>query len=257
MSATKSVPLCKVQSKRAFTLIELLVVIGVIAILAGGLGVALRGFDGRAKIQNAQTALIGSFNGARAQAAVKQTSITLLLNADPDSENCLRELIPVTGSPGNWRIAGESTFLPVGMYVVPPKIEAAFSATVVAKYDSPSVAADWAKIKSYASKEEPDSTTDILVAAPDTSSDVVRTVAKTFELVGFDSLGRFNLTTAITTPGLTTTYVIAPGEPTPGKGVTFRDHEAVRGLWISRYGVTVNVNEKAGFDYTAADYDKR
>ncbi len=250
MNAIKSVTLCKVQSKRAFTLIELLVVIGVVAILAGGLGVALRGFDGRAKIQNAQTTLVGAFNGARAQAAVKQSSVTLLLNADPDDrEGYLREIIPVTKDGANWRIAGESSFLPVGYYIVPPNLGAAFPA----KYDTPSVASDWARIKSFASALVPASAT--IKVADITSNDDLRTVDDAFELVTFDSLGRFG--SSGFPAGLTTTYVIAPGEPTPGQGVTFREHEAVRGLWISRYGVTVNVNEKAGFDYTATEYDQR
>lgn len=225
-------------------------VIGVVAILAGGLGVALRGFDGRAKVQNAQTTLVGAFNGARAKAAVNQSSVTLLLNADPDDrEGYLREIIPVTKDGTAWRVAGESSFLPVGYYIVPPNLGAAFPA----KYDAPSVASNWATIKSFASDTNPASAT--IKVADTTSNDDLRTVHYTFELATFDSLGRFS--PSAFPPGLTTTYVISPGEPVPGVGVTFREHEAVRGLWISRYGVTVVVNEKAGFDYKASEYDKR
>lgn len=247
MHAIKSVSLCRAQSSRAFTLIELLVVIGVVAILAGGLGVAIRSFDGRAKMQAAQGSLLASLNSARAKAAVQQSAVSLLLNADEtDNDRYLREIIPATQNGATWTIAGDSILLPNGIYVIPPNLGTAFPA----KYDASTQDSDWAKIKSFASDPNPTSTA---LYAPSGGS-ALRTL-NTFRIARFDSLGRFDASTAI--PNQRTVLAVTTGEPRPGVGVTFRDHEQARGAWFSRYGVVMPINEKVGFDYNATSYDSR
>ncbi len=233
--------------RAAFTLIELLVVIGIMAVLAAGLGVTIRSFDGRAKMQSSQGLLLAALNSARAKAAVQQTTVCLLLNADKDDvEKYLREIIPVTKNGTDWTVVGDSIILPNGVYVIPPDLGAVFPA----KYDSSTLASDWSKIKSFATSS---STSSATIYAPSGGASL-RTL-EAFQIVKFDSLGRFNAQTTIANQR--TVLAVTTGEPKPGSGVTFRDHEQARGVWFSRYGVVVPINEKAGFDYNATDYDSR
>lgn len=112
-----------------FTLVELLVVIGLIALLAGSLGLALSD-TGTTSLTTAQNTLATLVGTVRAQAAVKQTEARLLVYATRpptgDAEKYLRHLrvvIPVTpGSTGpgaSWTAIGSPVSLPRGTYVVP------------------------------------------------------------------------------------------------------------------------------------------
>ena len=121
----------------AFTLIELLVVIGLIALLSGGVGLALRD-TGANELANAQIVLATLVGTTRAQAAVLQTEARLLIHGTRppagDGEKFLRLLQVVTADPagsGNWRAAGEPVFLPRGIYVVPDSTEGLVAPDVV------------------------------------------------------------------------------------------------------------------------------
>lgn len=112
---------------RAFSLIELLVVVGLIALLAGGIGLAL-GDAGSNSLANAQTTLASMVGTARAQAAVHQTeAIVAIYGVRPpggDAEKYLR-LIQVfrndaPGAPSpTWVPVGNPVALPRGVYLVP------------------------------------------------------------------------------------------------------------------------------------------
>ena len=104
-------------ARRAFTLIELLVVIGLIALLVGGIGMALggRGTDGAAlaAAQNTVASLVGA---TRAQAALHQTTARLLVYASQppggDADKYLRYLQVVRLEGGNWVATGNAVTLP-------------------------------------------------------------------------------------------------------------------------------------------------
>jgi prepilin-type N-terminal cleavage/methylation domain-containing protein len=117
------------NSRRAFTLIELLVVIGLIALLVGGLTLALgdTGVTSLATAQNTLATLVGT---ARAQAAVKQTEARLLIYATRpptgDTEKYLRYFrVVIANTPGvtatgaTWTAIGAPVSLPRGVFVVP------------------------------------------------------------------------------------------------------------------------------------------
>lgn len=108
---------------RAFTLIELMMVVGIIAVLAGGLGLALRD-SGSSSLVSAQAMLGTLVSQTRAQAAVNQTEARLLIyNTRGDSERYLRVLQVYVANPAGqtttWRAVGSPVYLPRGIYIVP------------------------------------------------------------------------------------------------------------------------------------------
>jgi prepilin-type N-terminal cleavage/methylation domain-containing protein len=120
-----------------FTLIELLVVIGLIALLAGGLGFALSDTGGNslATAQNTIASLVGS---ARAQAAVHQASARVyvygLRPPNGDADKFLRLLQVFREEPagsGNFTAVGDAVYLPRGVYVVPPSTTGLLASGVV------------------------------------------------------------------------------------------------------------------------------
>lgn len=109
----------------AFTLIELLVVIGLIAVLSGGVGLALQDGSENA-LSSAQLTLAGLTGAARAQAALHQTEARLLIYGEPppsgDPDKFLRVLQVVRADPAGsnkWHAVGGSVTLPRGVFVVP------------------------------------------------------------------------------------------------------------------------------------------
>ena len=110
---------------RAFTLVELLVVMGIIVLVAGGLGLALSDTGGNA-LATGQTTLATLVNTARAQAAVNQTETRLMIYGTRppagDAEKFLRLLQVFRAEPQgsrNWVPVGSAEALPRGIYVVP------------------------------------------------------------------------------------------------------------------------------------------
>lgn len=112
---------------RGFTLLELLVVIGLIALLAGGLTLALSD-AGTNSLGAAQTTIATMVGTARAQAAVQQTDTRLAIYGQRpptgDAEKYLRLLqvfrneTPGASTP-TWTPVGSAVTLPRGVYVVP------------------------------------------------------------------------------------------------------------------------------------------
>jgi prepilin-type N-terminal cleavage/methylation domain-containing protein len=109
----------------AFTLVELLVVIGIVALIAGGFGLAL-GDSGGPALATAQTSVLTMAGAARAQAAVQQTKVRLYVYGTRppvgDAEKFLRLLQLFREEPadsGNYLPVGSAVVLPRGVYVVP------------------------------------------------------------------------------------------------------------------------------------------
>ena len=112
---------------RAFTLIELLVVVGIIALIAAGIGLSL-GDTGGSALTSAQNTLATLVGQARAQAAVNQTEARLLIYAvrppSGDVEKYLRLVQVFTNTSTNsasqtWTPVGSPVYLPRGVYLVP------------------------------------------------------------------------------------------------------------------------------------------
>ena len=116
------------RRRSAFTLIELLMVVGIVVLVAGGLGMALKD-SGSNALATAQTTLATLVGTARAQAAIHQTqSVLLIYGSRPpagDAEKFLR-LAQVfrdetpTGSSRTWVPVGSAVNLPQGVCLVPP-----------------------------------------------------------------------------------------------------------------------------------------
>src|SRR5690606_38218234 len=113
----------RLQTK-AFTLIELLVVIGLIVVLAGGIGLAFSGGDKANALHGAQGTLQSMVSAVRGQAALAGRDAALFVNADADdfdTERYLRTfVVAVKTTAGNWEVVGDEVTLPSGIYLLPP-----------------------------------------------------------------------------------------------------------------------------------------
>lgn len=102
-----------------FTLIELLVVIGLIALLAAGVGLALDGRNEGAAMRSGELTAAELFRVARSQAVLLQTRSRLIVLDDPeDPERHLRQLGIVVEDPGlpdHWRAVSDGAVLPLGI----------------------------------------------------------------------------------------------------------------------------------------------
>ena len=85
-------PASRRSSSRAFTLIELLVVIGLIGLLAGGIGVAMKNKNPGTGLRSAQSTLVSLLSSARGQSALNQVDAMILVQADPTADNFLRSI---------------------------------------------------------------------------------------------------------------------------------------------------------------------
>jgi len=122
---------------RAFTLLELLVVVGLIVLLAMGVGFPLGNSAGNS-LAGGQRTLAALVAAARAEEASQQTEARLLIYATPppsgDPEKFLRLLQVFRSEPagsGNWEPAGSPVFLPRGIFLVPPSTAGLLASGVV------------------------------------------------------------------------------------------------------------------------------
>ena len=222
-------------SSHGFTLIELLVVIGLIAVLAGAIGLSLGQGNSGVALQNSQGTLSSGLSGARAQAAINQASAGLFVNTDPLSDGFLRELRIAAFidhdndgvTPPVWISKGDAIVFSQGVYLVPPTT-AGFNATEV---DFQPAVADWVNARS-------------------SSYDISNTTL--YLSNGTTSLGsvyrRLVILTERGTTGNNGSIILAPADVLPGgKGVSFKNAEFLRGIRISSYGVATAVVGQEAF----------
>lgn len=110
------------KSNRAFTLIELLVVIGIIAVLAAGVGALLKNNNPGSALRASQGTLMGVLSSARGQAALSQTDAMIIVQADTAGDDFLRSLrvvVETSSGSNTWKDVGGEVVLPPGVYVVP------------------------------------------------------------------------------------------------------------------------------------------
>jgi len=215
-------------------LIELLVVIGLIAVLAGGLGMALSDKGNRASaLQNGQYAISSLLSGARARAALSQTSARLFVNSTPGSDGFLREFYIATQAAGKWVVTGDPVLLPLGIYLVPLGPNGT-------KF--PSTAVDLAPEAGGAWPVNSSSN-----AIDDSSNAVTLQIVAGTDITGISFRQVQTITTRGTTSGPGARIVLSGGELIGGTQVKFTKPEFVRGVNISSYGVASLINDASGF----------
>jgi len=225
----------------AFTLIELLVVIGIIAFLAGAIGLAMRGSGSSATaIQSAQSTLSGLLASARGQAALTGYNAALFVNDNPGTsaspnDRYLRYcVIAVYNTTSNsWVAANDGFYLPKGAYVVPPDV----ASRVAAGEDFSGI-----NVKGFD-------------GAPSTVSVALNSAtAEPWLVIGVSPLGgRVDATKTppVASSGSVGYIVLSSADPqAPGSAgypLLFNNAKNVRGISISQYGVAGFINDASGF----------
>lgn len=123
------------HARSGFTLVELLAVVGLIMILATVVGVAFSGRSGASALPTAQRIVASGFQAARSTAILNPSvdgdrlsnpRVRVIINNDPsDPDRYLRYFGTVIGgidSDGRevWAAITQGTFLPSGLFFVPP-----------------------------------------------------------------------------------------------------------------------------------------
>ena len=220
----------------AFTLIEMLVVIGVIGVLIGVIGLSLGGGNKGVAMQNSQGTLLSALSGARAKAALFQTSSAIFVNATPGNDGFMREFRIATlidhdnnaTTPAVWVAKGEVIPLSEGVYLVPTAD--AFPNTVI---DYQPTATDWTDAHSTSYNSDK-----IILYAADGTTRI--------------DAADYNRLVALTERGTTAnagTLILAPARVAPGAtGLVFDQVQALRGARISNYGVATLVEGLESFN---------
>jgi prepilin-type N-terminal cleavage/methylation domain-containing protein len=202
-----------------FSLIELLVVIGIIVIMIGALGLALRGGGGNVGLQSAQGTLGSLLTAARAQAAVSQQTAMLVIDADPAKEGFLRTVHVAVQAGSGWNFVSDAT-LPPGVYLVPGSrsvtgadCSAAWPATRLSTVADPA---------------------NFAVAQGGVS--------------GLYLVTNFTVNSVGTPSTAGAKLIVAAGRRTSATALVFDNPELVRGVILSAYGAPILINNAAGFD---------
>ena len=201
-------------------MIELLVVIGVIAVLAGGIGMTLRSNNHNTGLQAAQSTIAGMVRLARAQAALKQQNVGIFVNMKTTNLDCyLRQLVFAVDTSAaqngtSWTLLDGGTILPQGIYVVPKTLPAGAPSAL--------------KLSTALSS----STVNLAVNSA---------TAEAYAYVYIKPLGAPSIAGQIVLS--TATLKTDTGTPV----LTFDNANNVRGLTISSYGIATLINESTGF----------
>lgn len=206
-----------------FTLVELLVVIGLIALVAAGLGVAMTGGNPTATLRSAQGLLSSALTSARGQAALTQKNTEILVEADSATdETFLRRIIVVTD--GTTQV-GVDIILPPGAYVVPD-----MNITNVSKVVADGAGAWPAGHSSnfFTSR----------------ASRNINGVSKNYLIPA----GAISPLGSVTGTGTGGKIVVAPGRYSSGTTLEINTPSAARAVFVSRYGVATLVNDSQSLE---------
>jgi prepilin-type N-terminal cleavage/methylation domain-containing protein len=222
----------KARIHHAFTLIEILAVIGIITLMAGVFGLALRDGSLAVALQSAQGTVAGLLVAAREQAAAKQNRALLVVDSDPADDDFLRGVhVAIETAPNSrqWQITGDDALLPRGIFVVPGG-----AAVIGAVFPAGEGAGGAWPVGRISSLE---------LASPGSISPVAGNPSGIF----------LRMTVPLTALGAAGAgggdkIVLAAARRTP-LGVIFDHPEWVRGVTLSSYGTTILVNDGPGFDF--------
>ena len=216
----------------AFTLIELLVVIGIIAVLAGIIGGALRGGNPGTALQAGQSTLVSLLANARGQAALNQTRAMLIVDVtDSNDDNYLRAFQVVVESlttANTWQTTGDVVKLPQGIYLVPANLAALSPAVTLSNSGGA-----WPPARKSTAVQ--DSTGQTITGLPTLGSGVIPRYLK------FNYYSQFGTIT-------NGQIILAAGQRTSANTISLSNAEAIRGVNLSKYGIATLVNEGASFD---------
>ena len=236
---TRNTPSCR---SSAFTLIELLVVIGLIGLLAGGLGVAMKNKNPGSGLRSAQSILVSQLSAARGQSALNQVDAMILVQADPTKDNFLRSVRVVVQTSANastWQEVGGEVVLPEGVYVVPPVITVA-NATLKLLNDT-----DNKRRSLFVNTGTVDGGSSGLGALV-----TAGTYFQSLRLTSLGSVLDVSKKTS-TSSGITPTggrLLVAAGRQTGATAWELDNVSAIRGFVVSTYGVATLINDTATLD---------
>lgn len=211
------------RRRAAFTLIELMVVIGIIALLAGGAGIALRGNNPEASLRNAQGLAMSVLAAARGQAALSQTTARIIVQADSSKADFLRSFRIVVRDgdedENKWKQVGTTVVLPEGIYIVPS------GSLDDVKYENDNGAWTAGRRSTLFDAVGP------VFGVTIENEEVL--ISKDISPLGNLDGGRI---------------VLTAGRTTGPTQVSLFNASAVRGLEVSRYGVASLINDSSSFD---------
>jgi len=215
----------------AFTLVEVMIVVGLIVILIGGFGFALRDTAGSSLVsaQNTLGTLLGQ---ARAQAAVNQTEARVMIYAArPPSGDSLKYLslvqVFIASPQGSttWAPVGSPVYLPRGVYFVPPSTNGLLASGVT-----------------WLTNPPPLSTPIGTGGNPNQPTGTAFFGASTVYFIEFKADGSLN-----PTANPYTKLVVTTGALGTNNLPAFNNANAVRGILIRPNGAISYVNETTGF----------
>ena len=204
-----------------FSLIELLVVIGIIVLMIGALGLALRGGGGNTALQSAQGTVASMVAATRAQAALNQSAAYLAVDANPTSETFLRGLHVALQDASGWRFVSD-TLLPSGVGLVPGN-GGTTGVTTASGWPATHISTLQAPVSLTISGQPGQ----YLLSS-----------------CSFDAAGKFNPTSVNSGDKL---VLATCRQVSPGTWV-LDNPQSIRGVTLSAYGATILINDAAGFD---------
>lgn len=229
--------------RAGFTLIELLVVIGVIALIAGVIGMGFSGGGGTVALQGGQATLSSLVTGARGKAAISNGTTAIVVWGNPsDADSYLRKLaivVLVDATNDIWQQRGDAVYLPQGAYVVPPDAKNSSTKAKLEPDDASWFVASNFDARSLAHNADDTSTSDPQLKLRENGASTGSSTEKIYRLSSVTPLGRLS--------GAPNRITVALGQRDSDSLIVFRDPESVRGIELSTYGIPTLVNEKKAF----------
>lgn len=221
-----------------FTLIELLVVIGLIALLAAGIGMSMRDGNPSSALRTAQSSLVSSLSSARGQAALTQSDSMLVVDiTDLAQDECLRSVqVVVRAGPApldQWRAVGSPINLPQGIYIVPP------NGTTVGGLTFEGA---WSANRKSMGFQTP------VGGLTERPYDAVNYPYQPSGAFTGRTYLKFQYFNPLGTTSNAGTILVTSGQKTGPNTVVLNNPEMLRGVYVSRYGVPALINEAATFD---------